>query len=345
MEFTAATIAGFLKGEIVGDPDTIINTVAKIEEGHEGALSFLANPKYEHYLYTTKSSIVLVNKSLVPSAKVSATMIRVNNAYESFAALLQLVDQTKPRKKGIHPAAVIEPTAKIGTDVYVGAFAYIGDDAVISDKCSVYPHVYIGDRTRIGSGCTLYSGVRIYHECIIGAGCTIHAGTVIGSDGFGFAPQSETEFIKIPQIGNVIIEDHVEIGANVAIDRATMGSTIIRKGVKLDNLIQIGHNVEVGENTVMAALSGISGSTKLGKNCMIGGQVGFAGHSKIADGVRIGAQSGIPGNIKKEKSVLIGYPAIDHRNFLRSSIIFQRLPELNAKVDELAKEIELLKNK
>ncbi len=345
MEFTAATIAGFLKGEIVGDPDTIINTVAKIEEGHEGALSFLANPKYEHYLYTTKSSIVLVNKSLVPSAKVSATMIRVNNAYESFAALLQLVDQTKPRKKGIHPAAVIEPTAKIGTDVYVGAFAYIGDDAVISDKCSVYPHVYIGDRTRIGSGCTLYSGVRIYHECIIGAGCTIHAGTVIGSDGFGFAPQSETEFIKIPQIGNVIIEDHVEIGANVAIDRATMGSTIIRKGVKLDNLIQIGHNVEVGENTVMAALSGISGSTKLGKNCMIGGQVGFAGHSKIADGVRIGAQSGIPGNIKKENSVLIGYPAIDHRNFLRSSIIFQRLPELNAKVDELAKEIELLKNK
>jgi len=345
MEFTAATIAGFLKGEIVGDPNTVVNTVAKIEEGHEGALSFLANPKYEHYLYTTKSSIVLVNKSLVPSAKVSATMIRVNNAYESFAALLQLVDQARPRKKGIHPTAVIEPTAKIGTDIYIGAYAYIGDEAVVGDKCSIYPHVYVGDRTRIGSESTIYSGVKIYHECIIGAGCTIHSGTVIGSDGFGFAPQSDTEFMKIPQIGNVVIEDHVEIGANVAIDRATMGSTIIRKGVKLDNLIQIGHNVEVGENTVMAALSGISGSTKLGKNCMIGGQVGFAGHSKIADGVRIGAQSGIPGNIKKENSVLLGYPAIDHRNFLRSSIIFQRLPELNAKVDELAKEIELLKNK
>jgi UDP-3-O-[3-hydroxymyristoyl] glucosamine N-acyltransferase len=345
MEFTASTIAGFLKGEIVGDPNTIVTTVAKIEEGHEGALSFLANPKYEHYLYTTKSSIVLVNKSLAPSAKVSATMIRVNNAYESFAALLQLVSQAKPEKKGIHPTAVIETTAKIGKDVYVGAYAYIGEDAVLGDNCSVYPHVYIGDRTRIGSGCTLHSGVSIYHECVLGAGCTIHAGTVIGSDGFGFAPQSETEFMKIPQIGNVVIEDHVEIGANVTIDRATMGSTVIHEGVKLDNLIQVGHNVEVGENTVMAALSGISGSTKIGKNCMIGGQVGFAGHSKIADGARIGAQSGIPGDIKKENSVLIGYPAIDHRNFLKSSIIFKKLPELSAKVEELEKEIKLLKNK
>jgi UDP-3-O-[3-hydroxymyristoyl] glucosamine N-acyltransferase len=345
MEFTASTIAGFLKGEIVGDPETVVNTVAKIEEGHEGALSFLANPKYEHYLYTTKSSIVLVNKNLVPSGKVTATLIRVDNAYESFASLLHLVEKSRPKKKGIHLTAVIESTAKIGENIYIGAYTYIGENAVVGDNSSIYPHVYIGDNTKIGKECILYPGVKIYHDCVIGEGCTIHSGTVVGSDGFGFAPQSETEFMKIPQLGNVIIEDHVEIGANVAIDRATMGSTIIRKGVKLDNLIQVGHNVEVGENTVMAALSGISGSTKIGKNCMIGGQVGFAGHSKIADGTRIGAQSGIPGDIKKENSVLIGYPAIDHRNFLKSSIIFKKLPELNAKVDELEKEIESLKNK
>ncbi len=345
MEFTAATIAGFLKGEIVGDPDTVVNTVAKIEEGHEGALSFLANPKYEHYLYTTRSSVVLVNKSLVPSAKVTATMIKVDNAYESFASLLQLVDQAKPRKKGIHPTAVIEPTAKIGENAYIGAYAYIGDNAIVGDNCSVYPHVCIGDRTRIGSGCTLYPGVKIYHECIIGESCTIHAGTVIGSDGFGFAPQSDTEFIKIPQIGNVVIEDHVEIGANVAIDRATMGSTIIRKGVKLDNLIQIGHNVEVGENTVMAGLSGIAGSSKVGRNCMIGGQVGISGHIRIASGTRLGAQSGVPGDIKEENTVLTGYPAIDHKNFLRSAIIFKKLPELKSKIESLEKEVESLKNK
>jgi UDP-3-O-[3-hydroxymyristoyl] glucosamine N-acyltransferase len=345
MEFTAATIAGFLKGEIVGDPETVVNTVAKIEEGHEGALSFLANPKYEHYLYTTKSSVVLVNKNLVLSGKVTATLIRVDNAYESFASLLHLVEKSRQKKKGIHPAAVIESTARIGEDIYIGAYTYIGENAIVGDNSSVYPHVYIGDNTKIGKECILYPGVKIYHDCVVGEGCTIHSGTVIGSDGFGFAPQSENEFMKIPQIGNVIIEDHVEIGANVAIDRATMGSTIIRKGVKLDNLIQVGHNVEIGENTVMAALSGISGSTKIGKNCMIGGQVGFAGHSKIADGTRIGAQSGIPGDIKKKNSVLIGYPAIDHRNFLKSSIIFKNLPELSAKVDELEKEIESLKNK
>jgi len=345
MEFTAATIAGFLKGEIVGDPDTVVNTVAKIEEGHEGALSFLANPKYEHYLYTTRSSVVLVNKSLVPSAKVTATMIKVDNAYESFASLLQLIDQAKPRKKGIHPTAVIEPTAKIGDNAYIGAYAYIGDNAIVGDNCSVYPHVYIGDRTRIGSGCTLYPGVKIYHECIIGESCTIHSGTVIGSDGFGFAPQSDTEFMKIPQIGNVVIEDHVEIGANVAIDRATMGSTIIRKGVKLDNLIQIGHNVEVGENTVIAGLSGIAGSSKVGRNCMIGGQVGISGHIRIASGTRLGAQSGVPGDIKEENTVLTGYPAIDHKNFLRSAIIFKKLPELKTKIESLEKEVESLKNK
>jgi UDP-3-O-[3-hydroxymyristoyl] glucosamine N-acyltransferase len=343
MEFTAATIAGFLKGEIEGNPDTIVNTVAKIEEGHQGALSFLANPRYEHFIYTTKSSIVLVNKTFVPTAKVEATLIRVDNAYESFASLLRLVDQSRPRKKGIHPTAIIEPSAVIGKEVFIGAYAYIGENCQLGDESSVYPQVYIGDNTKIGKKCILYPGVKVYHECIIGEGCTIHAGTVIGSDGFGFAPQSETEFMKIPQIGNVVIEDHVEIGANVAIDRATMGSTVIRKGVKLDNLIQIGHNVEVGENTVMAGQTGVAGSTKIGKNCMFAGQVGIAGHLKIADGVKIGAQSGIPGDIRKENSVLLGYPAIDPKEFARSSVIFRKLPELSLKVDKIEKEIESLK--
>jgi UDP-3-O-[3-hydroxymyristoyl] glucosamine N-acyltransferase len=340
MEFTAATIAGFLKGEIVGNPDTIVNTIARIEEGQEGALSFLANPKYEPYLYTTKSSVVLVNKSLVLSASVKATLIKVDDAYESFSALLQMVSKAKPRKKGIHSTAVIEPTAVTGKDIYIGAYAYIGENCKIGNNCLIYPHVYLGDNTVIGNNCVLHSGVKIYHECILGEGCTVHAGTVIGSDGFGFAPQTENEFMKIPQMGNVIIEDNVEIGANVAIDRATMGSTVIHKGVKLDNLIQIGHNVEVGENTVMAAQSGIAGSTKLGRNCMIGGQVAFAGHSKIADGVKIGGQSGIPGNIRKENAVLTGYPAIDHVNFLKSAVIFKKLPELKEKIDELEKKIE-----
>jgi UDP-3-O-[3-hydroxymyristoyl] glucosamine N-acyltransferase len=343
MEFKAATIAGFLKGEIVGDPETIVNTIAKIEEGHPGALSFLANPKYEHYLYTTKSSVVLVNRSLVPTAKVEATLIRVENAYESFASLLRLVDQARPRKKGIHPSAVIELTAVVGKDVYIGPYVYVGENCFVGDECSLYPNVYLGDNTRLGKKCTLNPGVKIYHDCVLGDNCVIHAGTVIGSDGFGFAPQSDSEFMKIPQIGNVIIEDNVEIGANVTIDRATMGSTIIRKGVKLDNLIQIGHNVEIGENTVMAGQTGVAGSAKVGKNCMIGGQVGIVGHLRIADGTKIGAQSGIPGNVKKENTTLLGTPAIDHRDYLRSSVVFRNLPELKTKIDELEKQVELLK--
>jgi len=343
MEFNAAAIAGFLKGEIIGDPETKVNTVAKIEEGHPGALSFLANPKYEHFLYTTKSSIVLVNKSLVPSASVSATLIKVENAYEAFASLLQLVDQARPRKQGVHPTAVIEPSATIGRDVYIGPYAYIGENCHIGDDCSIYPHVFIGDNSKAGNKCTLYPGVKIYHDCILGNNCVIHAGSVIGSDGFGFAPQSETEFMKIPQIGNVVIEDNVEIGANVAIDRATMGSTLIRKGVKLDNLIQIGHNVEIGENTVMAGQTGVAGSAKIGRNCMFGGQVGISGHLKIADGTKIGAQSGIPGDIKKENTILLGYPAIDYKNFYRSSVVFRQLPELKRKIEELEKEIGQLK--
>jgi UDP-3-O-[3-hydroxymyristoyl] glucosamine N-acyltransferase len=343
MEFNAATIAGFLKGEIVGDPEVKVNTIAKIEEGLPGALSFLANPKYEHYLYTTKSSIVLVNRSLVPTAKVKATLIRVENAYESFASLLQMIDQSRPRKKGIHPSAIIEPTAIVGKDVYIGPYVYVGENCFIGDECSLFPNVYLGDNTRLGRKCSLNPGVKIYHDCVLGDNCVIHAGTVIGSDGFGFAPQSDSEFMKIPQIGNVIIEDNVEIGANVAIDRATMGSTIIRKGVKLDNLIQIGHNVEIGENTVMAGQTGVAGSSKIGKNCMFGGQVGISGHLKIADGTKIGAQAGIPGDVKEENLVLLGSPAIGYKDFFRSSIIFRKLPELKRKIDDLEKEVELLK--
>ena len=345
MEFTAATIAGFLNGDIIGNPETKVNMIAKIEEGQTGALSFLANPKYEHYLYDTKSSIVLVNKSFVPSAKVNATMIKVENAYEAFASLLRLVDQSRPRKKGIHPTAIIETSAKVGSDVYIGPYSYIGENCLIGDGCSVYPQVYIGDNTMLGNNCTINPGVKIYHDCVIGEGCIIHAGSVIGSDGFGFAPQSENEFMKIPQLGNVVLEDHVEIGANVTIDRATMGSTFIRKGVKLDNLIQIGHNVDVGENTVMAAQTGISGSTKIGKNCMFGGQVGLAGHIKIANGTKIGAQAGILGDVKEENSVIIGSPAIELKQFLKSSVIFKKLPEMKVKLDSLEKEVESLKKK
>jgi UDP-3-O-[3-hydroxymyristoyl] glucosamine N-acyltransferase len=345
MEFKASTIAGFLKGEIEGNPEAKVNTIAKIEEGHEGALSFLANPKYEHYIYTTNSTIVLVNKTFVPTAKISATLIRVDNAYESFASLLRLVDQARPRKMGIHPTAVIEPSAQIGNDVYIGPYAYIGDNCQIGDSCSVYPNVYIGDNTKLGAKCILYPGVKIYHECLLGEGCIIHAGSVIGSDGFGFAPQSENEYMKIPQLGNVILEDHVEIGANVTIDRATMGSTIIRKGVKLDNLIQIGHNVEVGENTVMAAQTGIAGSSKVGKNCMFGGQVGIAGHIKIANGTKIGAQAGILGEIKEENTAIIGSPAFEIRQYMKSSVLFKRLPDMKAKLDTLEKEVEALKKK
>lgn len=345
MEFTALTIAGFLNGDIVGNPDIKVNTIAKIEEGQSGALSFLSNPKYEHYIYDTKSSVVLVNKSFVPNASINATLIKVENAYEAFASLLRLVDQSRPRKKGIHPGAVIEPTAKVGKDVYIGPFTYVGENCIIGDGCSIYPQVYVGDNTKLGNNCIINPGVKIYHDCIIGESCIIHAGSVIGSDGFGFAPQSDNEYMKIPQLGNVVLEDHVEIGANVTIDRATMGSTFIRRGVKLDNLIQIGHNVEIGENTVMAAQTGISGSTKIGKNCMFGGQVGLAGHLKIANGTKIGAQGGILGDVKEENTIIIGSPAIEIKNFMKSSVIFRKLPEMKIKIDSMEKELDSLKKK
>lgn len=343
MEFNASTIAGFLNGEIEGDPGTTVNTVAKIEEGHPGALSFLANPKYEQFIYTTKSSIVLVNKNFVASGSIDATLIRVPDAYEAFASLLRLVDQARIRKKGIHSTAVIEESASIGKDVYIGAYACIGENCVVGDGCSIFPHVYVGDGAKIGRNSVLNPGVIIYHDCVIGESCIIHAGTVIGGDGFGFAPQSESEFMKIPQIGNVVIEDNVEIGSNVTIDRATMGSTFIRKGVKLDNLIQVGHNVEIGENTVMAAQTGIAGSSKVGSNCMMGGQVGIAGHARIANGTKLGAQAGVPGDVKKENTILLGTPAIDHMEFLKCSVIFRKLPEMRKSLMQIEKEIELLK--
>ena len=345
MEFNAATIAGFLKGEIEGNPDVKVNTVAKIEEGHEGALSFFSNPKYEHYLYSTKSSVVLVNKDFKASGPISATLIRVDNAYEAFASLLNLVEQSKPKKQGIHPTAIVAASALTGKDIYLGAYSYIGENVVMGDDCKIYPHVYIGDGTKIGNNCTLFPGVKIYHECIVGNNCIIHAGSVIGSDGFGFAPQADGKYLKIPQIGNVIIENDVELGANVTVDRATMGSTIIRNGVKLDNLIQIAHNVEIGENTVIAAQSGFAGSVKIGKNCMFGGQVAVAGHSRVSDGTRVGGQAGIAGNIKTENTTIIGSPAIDAKRFLKSSVIFKYLPELKTKVDTLEKEIDSLKKK
>jgi UDP-3-O-[3-hydroxymyristoyl] glucosamine N-acyltransferase len=345
MEFTAAQIAGFLKGEIEGNPEIIVNDIAKIEEGKSGALSFLANPKYEHYIYTTKSSVVLVNRDFHPSGEIVATLIKVDNAYEAFASLLNFIAMSKPAMKGIDPTAVIDSSADVGSDVYIGAYAVIGAGCTVGDGCSVYPHVYLGENTLLGKNCIIYPGVKIYHDCIIGEKCIIHAGAVIGSDGFGFAPQSENEFMKIPQLGNVILEDHVEIGANSAIDRATMGSTVIRRGVKIDNLVQIGHNVEIGENTVMAGQTGVAGSSKVGRNCMFAGQTGIAGHLKIADGTRIGAQAGIASDIGKENSVYLGTPAMEHKQFLRSFVVFRVLPELRQKIETLERAIKELKEK
>ncbi|MCI0523128.1 MAG: UDP-3-O-(3-hydroxymyristoyl)glucosamine N-acyltransferase [Bacteroidales bacterium] len=346
MEFTALMVAQLLKGSVEGDPETKLNTIAKIEEGHEGALSFLANPKYESYIYTTGASAVLVRNDFRPSKEIRTTLIRVADPYQALAQLLAIYEQSlnKP-KKGIHPTAVIEKGAVIGSDVYIGAFAYVSDNAVIGEGCSLYPNVFIGDSVTIGKGCTLHPGVKVYRHCIIGNDCILHAGAVIGADGFGFAPVTDANYMKIPQVGNVILEDHVEIGANTCIDRATMGSTIIRQGVKLDNLLQIGHNVEIGENTVIAAQSGIAGSSKVGRNCMFGGQVGISGHLTIADGTKIGAQSGIMGSVTEENSTIFGYPAYESKQYMKSLVYFRKLPELARKVDELGKLMDLLKNK
>ncbi|NLE36074.1 MAG: UDP-3-O-(3-hydroxymyristoyl)glucosamine N-acyltransferase [Bacteroidales bacterium] len=345
MEFTAAMIAGILNGTVEGNPETKLNTVARIEEGHTGALTFLSNPRYEPFVYTTGASAVLVNKDFKPSREVAATLIRVDDPYQALASLLAWYEQARPAKKGIHPSAVIDETATIGDDLFVGAHAVISEHAVIGDGCSVHPQVFIGENVTIGKNCTLHPGVKIYRDCVIGNDCIMHAGAVIGADGFGFAPVTDANYMKIPQIGNVIIEDNVEIGSNTCIDRATMGSTIIRKGVKLDNLIQVGHNVEIGENTVIAAQSGLAGSTKVGRNCMFGGQVGLAGHLSIADGCKIGAQSGVMSTISEENTTLLGYPATDSKQFLKSVVYIRKLPELSSRVDALTKTVDSLKNR
>lgn len=343
MEFTAKAIAEFLQGEVVGDPEVKVNNVAKIEEAAPGTLAFLANPKYNKYLYTTEASIVLINKDMDLEKEVSATLIKVENAYESFAKLLELAEQAKPVKQGISELAYIEESAKIGDGVYIAPFVYIGENVTIEDHVKLFPHVFIDDQVTIKKNSTLNAGVKVYHECSIGENCIIHAGAVIGSDGFGFAPDENNVYRKIPQLGNVVLEDNVEIGSNTTIDRATMGSTFIKKGAKLDNLNQIGHNVHIGENTVIAAQSGIAGSTKVGKNCQLGGQSGIAPHIQIADGVKVTPQAGIPNTIKEPGSIVMGTPAFNIREFQRSFIVYKQLPDLFKRVKELENEIKRLR--
>ena len=343
MEFTAKQIADFINGRVEGDANAAVHTFAKIEEGQPGAISFLSNPKYTHYLYDTKSTIVLVNEDLEIEKKISATLIRVKNAYEAVAKLLQLYESMKPKKTGIDPLAFVSPKATIGKNVYIGAFACIGDGATIGDGTQIYPHVVIGEGVNVGAGCLLYPNVTIYQGCRLGSNVTIHAGSVIGADGFGFAPNVDG-YEKIPQIGIVIVEDNVEIGANTCVDRSTMGATVLRKGVKLDNLVQVAHNVEVGENTVMSAQVGIAGSTKVGSWCMFGGQVGLAGHITIGDHVNLGAQSGVPSSIKSNQT-LIGTPPMEPTPYFKSQAIFRRLPDMYKELSALRKEIEELKAK
>ncbi|MDR1673397.1 MAG: UDP-3-O-(3-hydroxymyristoyl)glucosamine N-acyltransferase [Bacteroidales bacterium] len=335
MEFTARIIADFLKGDIEGDPDVKVSAFAKIEEGHPGTLSFLANPKYEKYLYETASSIVLVNRTQPVVMPVKSTLIKVDDAYRAFASLLELYASAQQAKTGREEPVFIAPSAKLGDQLFIGAFTYIAENARIGDNVIIHPQTYIGENVRIGDNTVLYAGVKIYHDCEIGNNCVLHSGVVVGADGFGFAPQQDGIYKKIPQIGNVVIEDRVEIGANTCIDRATMGSTVIRKGVKLDNLIQVAHNVEIGENTVIASQTGISGSCKIGKNCMLAGQVGLAGHISIADGTKIGAQSGLNSSIEEPNRNIIGTPAFDYKDCLRSYVIIRQLPAMKKRLDDL----------
>lgn len=341
MEFSAQQIATFLNGTIEGNPDAKVCNFSKIEEGKPGTLTFLANPKYEHYIYNTEATIVLVNNDFTPTQPIPATLIKVQNAYASLAMLLNMAEQSKAQKSGVASTAFIAASAHVNDNVYIGNFAYIGEQVTIGKGCKIYPYAYIGDQVTIGDNCVVYPHVTVYHDCIIGNNCTLHAGAVIGADGFGFAPEGDS-YKKIPQLGNVIIEDDVEIGANTTIDRAVMDSTVVHRGVKLDNLIQIAHNVEIGENTVMAAQVGIAGSVKVGKHCMFGGQVGLAGHLKIGDHVNLGAQAGVISDIKDGETVL-GAPAINARSFMRSSAIFNRLPEVYRTLGQLQREVEQLK--
>ena len=339
MKFTAAQIAGILEGEVVGNPEAEVFKLSKIEEGTEGSLTFLANPKYTNYIYSTQATVTIVNNTFEPEQEITTTLIKVEDAYKSFSKLLEYYNQVKLMKSGIEQPSVISDGVTYGSDLYLGSFCYVGKNVTIGNNVKIYPNSFIGDNVTIGDDCVFFAGVRIYSETVIGNRCTIHSGTIIGSDGFGFAPQEDGTYAKVPQIGNVIIEDDVEIGACTTVDRATLGSTIIRKGVKLDNHIQVAHNVEIGENTVIAAQTGIAGTTKIGKNCLIGGQVGFAGHLVIGDGVKIQAQSGIGKNLEAEE-VVQGSPAFNYGDFAKSFVHFRNLPKIVTDIEELKNKIK-----
>ena len=339
MKFTAAQIAGILEGEVVGNPDAEVFKLSKIEEGTEGSLTFLANPKYINYIYSTQASVTIVNNTFEPEQEITTTLIKVEDAYQSFSKLLEYYNQVKLMKSGIEQPSVISDGVTYGSDLYLGSFCYVGKNVTIGSNVKIYPNSFIGDNVTIGDNCVFFAGVRIYSETVIGNRCTIHSGTIIGSDGFGFAPQEDGSYVKVPQIGNVIIEDDVEIGACTTVDRATLGSTIIRKGVKLDNHIQVAHNVEIGENTVIAAQTGIAGTTKIGKNCLIGGQVGFAGHLTIGDGVKIQAQSGIGKNLEAGE-VVQGSPAFNYGDFAKAFVHFRNLPKIVSDLEELKNTIK-----
>jgi UDP-3-O-[3-hydroxymyristoyl] glucosamine N-acyltransferase len=339
MKFTAEQIAGILEGEVVGNPNAEVYKLAKIEEGTAGSLTFLANPKYQNFIYTTEASITIVNQTFEPEQPIATTLIKVEDAYKSFSKLLEYYNQVKLMKSGIEQPTVISENVIYGDNLYLGSFSYIGKNVTIGKNVKIYPNTFIGDNVSIGDNCVFFAGVRIYSETEIGNNCTIHSGTIIGSDGFGFAPSEDGSYSKIPQIGNVILEDNVEVGSCTTIDRATLGSTVIRKGVKLDNQIQIAHNVEIGENTVIAAQTGIAGSTKIGKNCQIGGQVGFAGHLVIGDNVRIQAQSGIGKNVKDGETIQ-GSPAFNYGDWNKSYVHFRNLPKIVSDIDDLKKKLE-----
>lgn len=341
MEFTAKQIAAYIGGEIIGDENATVCTFAKIEEGMPGALSFLSNPKYTAYIYDTQSSIVLVNNDFVAERPVKATLIKTPNAYESLAKLLMLYESVKPKKRGISSMASIAESATIGENVYIGPFVYIGDKVVVGDNTIIEANVSVGDGATVGSDCILYNGVTIYHDCKVGNRCILHAGSVVGADGFGFAPGANG-YDKIPQIGIAVLEDDVELGANTCVDRATMGATVVKRGVKLDNLVQVAHNVVIDEHTVMAAQCGIAGSTKVGSWCMVGGQTGISGHIQIGNQVKVGGHSAISNSVKDGKAVM-GYPAFDHAQFARASVVFKKLPEMYREMDTLKKEVESLK--
>ncbi|MDZ4663812.1 MAG: UDP-3-O-(3-hydroxymyristoyl)glucosamine N-acyltransferase [Bacteroidota bacterium] len=341
MEFSAQQIAALVNGEIEGDENSTVINLSKIEEGKPKTLSFLGNAKYEHFIYDTEASIVIVYKNFIPNKplKSSLTLIRVNDPRESFAKLLEMYNQIKNNKVGIEQPSYISNSAKLGSSCYIGAFVYLGDRVVVGNNVKIFPNTVIGDGCTVGDNTIIYGGVKMYSDTKIGNECTIHAGVVLGADGFGFTPNTENNYSKIPQIGNVIIEDNVEIGANTCVDRATLGSTIIRKGVKLDNLIQVAHNCDIGENTVIAGCVAIAGSVKIGKNCLIGGQVGIGGHITIADGVKIAGQSGISSSVEKENDILQGSPAFSVVDYRRSYVLFRSLPKLNDKMNEILKKL------